>query len=83
MEGTLLVDGIVASSYANIDHDISHAVLAPLRWAYWLSPSLVKSDANGLHPYTRTFYNIFSRYLIGGTHPMFAPLSINSKKIKK
>jgi len=80
MEGTLLVDGIVASSYANVDHDISHAVLAPLRWAYWLSPSLVKSDANGLHPYTRTFYNIFSNYLMGGegTHPMLAPLSINS-----
>jgi len=63
MDGTLLVDGIVTSSYAAVNHDISHAVLAPLRWVYRLSPSLIPQHNGGLHPYTKFFYETFYSYL--------------------
>jgi hypothetical protein len=63
MDGTLIVDGIVTSSYAAVNHDVSHAVLAPLRWAYRLSPSLLPTHNGGLHPYTKYFYEMFYKYL--------------------
>jgi len=63
MDGTLIVDGIVTSSYAAINHGISHAVLAPLRMAYRLSPSLLPKNNAGLHPYTKYFYEMFFNYL--------------------
>jgi len=63
MDGTLIVDGIVTSSYAAVNHGIAHAVLAPLRWTYRLSPSLLPSHNSGLHPYTKYFYEVFYSYL--------------------
>jgi len=79
MEGTVIIDGVVTSSYASVSHEVGHAMLAPLRWAYWLSPSLVKTDAHGLHPYTQTLFNVFSKYVM---HPnpnsFLAPYSLDS-----
>ena len=27
-----MVDGVLASCYASFDHDLAHALMAPLRW---------------------------------------------------
>ena len=32
MEGNILVDGILASCYASIHHDIAHYGMIPIRW---------------------------------------------------
>ena len=31
-EGTIVVDGVLASCYASFDHDWAHALTTPLRW---------------------------------------------------
>jgi len=67
MDGTLVVNDIVVSSYAVIDHDVAHGVLAPLRWAYWMSPALVNGHADGsnygMHPYAKTLYDMFFNWV--------------------
>jgi len=63
LDGTIVVDGIVVSSYAVVDHNIAHAVLAPLRWTYSISPSFVSSQENGIHPYANWFFQTFSSWL--------------------
>jgi hypothetical protein len=62
MEGTLVVDGIVTSSYALVDHRISHMVTAPLRLAYSISPSLI-SEQEGMNPYANWFLNTFHNWV--------------------
>ena len=32
MEGSIVVDGVLASCYALINHDLSHLMLTPIRW---------------------------------------------------
>ena len=32
MEGTIMVDGVLTSCYASIDHTLGHIVMAPMRW---------------------------------------------------
>ena len=32
MEGNVVVDGVLASCYPTIDHDLAHLSMAPLRW---------------------------------------------------
>ena len=32
LEGTMLVDGILASCYATVNHDLGHIGVAPIRW---------------------------------------------------
>ena len=31
-EGTIMVDGILASCYASSDHDMAHFAMAPIQW---------------------------------------------------
>lgn len=41
-EGTLFVDGIAASCYAVLrSHTLCHIAMAPMRWAYFLNPSVI------------------------------------------
>ena len=35
VEGNLVVDGVLASSYGSFPHGLAHAALAPLRWWWW------------------------------------------------
>jgi len=64
MDGTMVVNDIVVSSYAAINHDVAHSALAPLRWGYWVSPKLVNSDEfNGMHPYAKVLYEMFSNWV--------------------
>ena len=32
MDGNIMVDGILASCYASVDHDLAHIGTIPLRW---------------------------------------------------
>ena len=32
MEGNIVVDGVLASCYGTVDHDLAHILLTPLRW---------------------------------------------------
>ena len=32
MEGTVLVDGVLASCYASFDHHLAHIAMTPIRW---------------------------------------------------
>ena len=31
-QGNIVVDGILASCYASVDHDLSHIAIAPIQW---------------------------------------------------
>ena len=31
-DGNILVDGVLASSYAGVDHDLSHLTMIPMQW---------------------------------------------------
>jgi len=42
-QGTLLVDGVLCSSFANVPHDIAQFLAAPLRWF----PSVLLGDGEG------------------------------------
>ena len=32
IEGTIMVDGVLASCYAFLDHDLAHIGVTPMRW---------------------------------------------------
>ena len=36
MEGKIVVDGVLASCYATVDHDMGHISTAPIRWFPWM-----------------------------------------------
>lgn len=46
-EGTIVVDGVLASCYASFDHDWAHTLTAPLRWAPALFEDENSRDAEG------------------------------------
>ena len=51
-EGTIIVDGIVASCYAVVnDHHLLHASFAPLRYLNLFMPGVVGTEQEGLHWY--------------------------------
>jgi len=77
MDGTAIVDDIVVSSYAGISHNVAHIIFTPLRLAYKMSPSLVSTDLNGMHPYAKVLYDTFSNW-VQHPHPTFAPFSLES-----
>ncbi|XP_029109519.1 sonic hedgehog protein A-like [Scleropages formosus] len=67
-EGTLVVDGVLASCYAAIrDHTWAHWALAPVRWTYTLGSFLLPKggivgdelvEVGGVHWYPRMLYHI-------------------------
>ena len=32
VKGTIVVDGVLASCYPSVDHDVSHFGMTPIRW---------------------------------------------------
>ena len=36
MEGSILVDGILASCYPSVGHDLAHIGMTPMRWFPWM-----------------------------------------------
>jgi len=77
MDGTVVVNDIVVSSYAAVSHNLAHAIFAPLRLAYKISPSLVSSDVSGMHPYAQYLFDTFS-YWVQHPHYIYAPYSLES-----
>jgi hypothetical protein len=67
-EGTAIINNVVTSNYAIVDHDISHAVFAPLRWAYKLSPSLINYEFTGMNPYAKKLTNFFTNWVAHPPH---------------
>ena len=52
MDGNIIVDGVLTSCYASLDHDLIHVLMTPLQW----SPELTKwtfGEDNGLHAYVK------------------------------
>ncbi|TDG97375.1 hypothetical protein EPR50_G00225310 [Perca flavescens] len=65
VQGTVVVDQILASCYAVIDdHDLAHWALAPIRLAHWVSSWLFRSQPqvsaqnDGVHWYSKILYQL-------------------------
>ena len=64
--GTLLVNGVLASSYANVhSHDAAHVFMAPLRFYYALAQGLLavtdpfrSQDQDGMHAVPRMMFDV-------------------------
>ena len=57
MDGNILVDGVLASCYASLDHDLFHALMTPLQWF----PEVTKwtfGEYNGLHAYVKILADV-------------------------
>ena len=54
MEGRILVDGILASCYASIHHDLAHIGMTPIQWFPWAVEFIfgeIYDKSIGLPPY--------------------------------
>jgi hypothetical protein len=66
--GTLIVNGLLASCYANVlSHQLAHWMMAPLRWNYLLHEALgVKQHLHqeiGIHPFAIWMINLAERFI--------------------
>ena len=50
MQGTIVVDGILASCYPSIDHNLGHIGMTPLRLFIWMVEQIYGED-NGFKGY--------------------------------
>ena len=57
VEGNVIVDGVLASCYASVDHDSAHIAMAPLRWFPEIMDCLFGED-NGIHVFAEVFDNM-------------------------
>ena len=62
MEGKIVVDGVLASCYAFVDHDIAQIVTKPIQW-YPDVTELVFGDENGVSAYINVL-KIIGRWLL-------------------
>ena len=46
-EGTIVVDGVLASCYASFDHDWAHLLTTPIRWFPGLFEGAADREADG------------------------------------
>jgi len=66
--GTLIVNGLLASCYANVlSHQLAHWMMAPVRWSYLLHEALgVKQHLHqeiGVHPFAIWMINLAERFI--------------------
>ena len=57
MDGNIIVDGVLASCYPSLDHDLLHVVMTPLQWL----PEVTKwtfGEDNGLHVYVKILADV-------------------------
>ena len=50
MEGSITVNGILASCYPSVDHNSGHIGMTPLQWIPWMVEQICGED-NGLKGY--------------------------------
>ena len=62
MEGNIVVDGVLASCYAIVDHDVAQIVMKPIQW-YPDGTELVFGDENGVSAYINVL-KIIGRWLL-------------------
>ena len=53
----MLVDGVLASCYATVDHDLGHIAMAPMRWFPGMMGWLFGED-DGFSVYARIGQNL-------------------------
>ena len=66
MEGTVVVDGILASCYASVDHDLAHFSMKPMQWY----PGIIQwifGNNIVMHEYVRIAKSV-GRYIIPNNH---------------
>ena len=51
MEGNILVDGVLASCYASVNHDLAHVVMKPLLWFPSMMGLLLGEEKSTQHTY--------------------------------
>ena len=56
-EGNIIVDGVLASCYASIDHDLGHIGLTPFRWFPRMLNWIFGADDE-----TSVFVNLLERF---------------------
>ena len=62
MDGNILVNGILASTYASFDHDLAHIAMFPMQWIPDIMKLIFGQD-NGSPVYVHTVKH-FGRYLL-------------------
>ena len=51
MEGNILVDGVLASCYASVNHDLAHVGMKPLLWFPSIMELLLGEEKSAQHTY--------------------------------
>ena len=57
MEGTIMVDGVLASCYPSADHDLAHIGMTPIRWFPGMVEWIFGND-DGWQVYTKISRNV-------------------------
>ena len=52
MEGNIVVDGVLASTYVSVDHDLAHFGMTPIRW-FPQTTEWIFGKVNGLSGYVQ------------------------------
>ena len=67
LDGNLVVDKILASCYAQIDHDLAHTVMKPIQW-YPKILEWITGDDDGFPIYVTTA-KVVSKWLLSNDIP--------------
>ena len=51
IEGNILVDGVLASCYAGVNHDLAHIAMKPLLWFPRMMDLLLGGEEKFMHAY--------------------------------
>ena len=62
MDGNIIVDGVLASCYATVDHDFGHIAMGPLRW-FPGTMGWIFGEDDGLSVYARIGENLKNTFL--------------------
>ena len=57
MEGTIIVDGVLASCYPSVEHDVAHFAVTPMRWFPGIA-DWVLGTQDGVPVYVKTCEHI-------------------------
>ena len=65
-EGNIVVDGVLASCYPSIDHDLAHIGMAPMRWFPEII-QLIFGDDNGFSSFVRSA-DVLGMWMMSGNY---------------
>lgn len=65
-EGTLFVDGVLVSCFADLaDHDLAHTLMSPFRAIYGLAPNSLGAAGHHLHKYLKAIIRPIGLKILG------------------